>query len=222
MWFKYVNPMKVNQSKSIYKPQCLCLSVLMAAGILLSACKKVPEKSPEEPLEVSVSDEELLLKADEVTALLQKRLGSQLKTAMQSGGPVAGIQVCQQIGQSLTNSINEKLDGVLVTRTSLRIRNPKNAPTTADRQVMEGWLKQVADTGGGKLPQNEIVRRDDGSVVVYKPILTQQLCMKCHGEPATFTPELISLIKKHYPDDQATGFKEGSLRGVFKAIFPKN
>jgi hypothetical protein len=210
--------MGTNKYNSIY--QSLCIAALMTTGICLFACKKVPEKISEEASPVTANDEKLMLKAGEVSALLQKRLGSQLKAAMTSGGPIAGIQVCQQVGQSLTSSTNEELDGVKVTRTSLKVRNPKNAPTLGDKQVMENWLKQVAD--GGEFPKNEIVHREDGTAVVYQPIITQQLCMKCHGDPSTFAPELISLIEKHYPDDQATGFTEGSLRGVFKVIFAED
>jgi hypothetical protein len=210
--------METNKYKSIY--QSLRIAALSTAGICLFACKKVPEKISEQASTLSASDDERLLEAAELSGLLQKRLGSQLKAAMTSGGPIAGIQVCQQVGQSLTNSTNEELDGVKVTRTSLKVRNPKNAPTLGDRQVMENWLKQVAD--GGEFPKNEIVHRDDGSVIVYQPIITQQLCMKCHGDPSAFAPELISLIEKHYPDDQATGYTEGGLRGVFKVIFAED
>ena len=181
----------------------------------MSACNK--EKVDKALIESE--DKEYLVHANEATDLLAKRLGGQLKAALESGGPEAGIEICQQIGQSLTQSTNNELDGMTVTRTSLKIRNPLNAPSPKDKEIMMQWQKQLEKNG--KLPESEVVHQEDQSPVVYKPIITQKVCMKCHGNPSTFSPELTSLIKKHYPDDQATGFTEGSIRGAFKVIFPK-
>jgi hypothetical protein len=35
-------------------------------------------------------------------------------------------------------------------------------------------------------------------------------------------PEVLAVIRKHYPEDQATGFKLGQLRGAFTLKKPLN
>lgn len=42
---------------------------------------------------------------------------------------------------------------------------------------------------------------------------TAEACLGCHGEK--IKPELVELIDRHYPQDQARGFREGDLRGAF-------
>jgi len=54
---------------------------------------------------------------------------------------------------------------------------------------------------------------------VYKPLPTGKVCLKCHG--TNIDPKIAETIKKFYPKDQATGFKEGDLRGVIVAEIKK-
>ncbi len=49
----------------------------------------------------------------------------------------------------------------------------------------------------------------------YKPIYTKRLCLKCHGDMQTLASGVYKQVKKHYPTDKATGYKEGDLRGMF-------
>jgi hypothetical protein len=46
------------------------------------------------------------------------------------------------------------------------------------------------------------------------------LCLVCHGE--TLAPEIAAQIAAQYPEDQATGFADGDLRGVFWVEFPSD
>jgi hypothetical protein len=39
----------------------------------------------------------------------------------------------------------------------------------------------------------------------YKPLVIQEVCLKCHGDPAAFSPELTTALRELYPTDQATG-----------------
>jgi hypothetical protein len=40
-----------------------------------------------------------------------------------------------------------------------------------------------------------------------------------HGDPDTFAPEVSQALQKLYPDDAATGFAIGDLRGAFRVEF---
>ena len=46
-----------------------------------------------------------------------------------------------------------------------------------------------------------------------KAIPTAPLCLQCHGE--AIAPPVAEKITKLYPEDKATGFREGDIRGAF-------
>ena len=46
-----------------------------------------------------------------------------------------------------------------------------------------------------------------------KAIPTGKLCTKCHG--TELKPEVKAKLAEFYPDDKATGFNKGDLRGAF-------
>jgi len=196
--------------KLSFKIGCL----ICASGAVLSSCHKKPESVSWD----TTSDESFLATADESSHLLMKRLSEQLKTALAAGGEKAALQVCQQVAQPLTNTTNTELDGITVTRVALKVRNPENEPSDQDRQVMEKWLQVLRDEKGDVL-KSEVVRNTNGSVFVYKPIFTQEVCLRCHGDSSSFSDEFVSLLDNYYPNDQATGFTQGSLRGAFKITF---
>ena len=52
-----------------------------------------------------------------------------------------------------------------------------------------------------------------------EPIVTQPLCLTCHGDVQD--PALAARIKDEYPEDEATGFQPGDLRGVFWVTYPE-
>ena len=190
--------------------------VLILLGVV--ACQKEDTEAgvPAEPEEAS-QEQQYLQKAEEASGVLMKRLGGQLKAALQAGGPVAAVQVCQQVAQPMTEAASAEFQGYAVSRTALRVRNPKNAPDEADRKVLERWEKAVES--GQKMPDPHLARREDGRVVVYRPIMTQAICLKCHGDPGQLDEELKNLLVENYPRDEAVGFQEGSLRGAFKVVF---
>ena len=49
-----------------------------------------------------------------------------------------------------------------------------------------------------------------------KAIPTDDVCLTCHGKQI---PEKLSAqLEKLYPDDQATGFSKGDIRGAFTVV----
>jgi len=145
---------------------------------------------------------------------LKKSLGTQLKAALQSGGPENALKVCQQIAQPITNQTSETQAAATVTRTALRVRNPVNAPTESDRAVLSEWENLLAE--GKALPPSKVIRTSENQAIYYQPIITESICLKCHGDPSGFSPDLSQKITKLYPEDQAINFSEGDLRGAFR------
>ena len=104
--------------------------------------------------------------------------------------------------------------GVRVGRTSHRLRNPENAPS----QWLEPILaRYVAEPQRG---EPTVVVLPEGRVGYVEPIRMKALCLTCHG---TALSESVSLrLAALYPNDEATGFELGDLRGLFWAEFPSS
>ena len=62
---------------------------------------------------------------------------------------------------------------------------------------------------------------DDGRLAGLLPISTMPLCLMCHGEKNSLMEPIRTALHENYPDDQATGFAPGDLRGWFWLEIPK-
>ena len=50
-----------------------------------------------------------------------------------------------------------------------------------------------------------------------EPIVAQPLCLTCHGK--AISEATRAALAERYPDDKATGFEKGDLRGLFWVEF---
>jgi len=141
-------------------------------------------------------------------------LKGELQTAMKSDGPVNAIEVCQLKAPSIASDISKK-KGWQVTRTSLKTRNPANNPDFWERMVLKRFDEQkLQDIDAKQLEHYAVVEENDLAKFRYmKAIPTVGVCMNCHG--VTLAPEVAQKIEKLYPNDQATGYKPGDIRGAF-------
>lgn len=147
--------------------------------------------------------------ASDLAAALQ----IELQQAIREGGPVQGIETCRIRAPEIAAARSD--DYVTVGRTALRVRNPENAPDSWEFEVLEDFERRIrAGEDPSTLEAWTRVEMDQRSVGRWmKAIPTQALCLTCHGD--SLAPELRAAIEATYPDDQATGFKLGELRGAF-------
>jgi len=139
-----------------------------------------------------------------------KTLKTTLKKALLDAlgqGPEAAIEVCSAKAQRLARAASN--ERVTVGRTSARLRNPKNAP--------RGWVKPIlADYQRSPgVPPYRTVLLDKGGVGYVEPIYTARICLTCHGSDPS--PSVAQRIRARYPEDRATGFRAGEIRGLFWA-----
>ena len=149
-----------------------------------------------------------------------RQLGAQLKqeltSAMQSGGPVEAVNACNIKAVEITRALNRD-SAIKITRTSLKARNPDNRPDAWEQQALQSFERQL---GEGR-PASELVHAEKfvrGQAItlrMIKAIPTQGLCLSCHGYEETLAPPVLKVIKDHYPNDQATGYSPGQIRGAF-------
>jgi len=150
--------------------------------------------------------------ADRGAALLAP-FKRELKQALQQGmaeGPITAVEVCQLRAPEIAASYST--GGVEIGRSSHRLRNPANAPRDWMRPIIDAYLERPGEATA------RVVELDDGRIGYADPIRTQGLCLVCHG--SSLSPQLGEVIAARYPEDQATGFAEGELRGIFWAEFP--
>lgn len=141
-------------------------------------------------------------------------LKNELQAAMQSGGPTAAIEICNTRAMPLTGEIAEQ-HGLQLVRVSLRNRNPANAPNTWQAAVLQDFDRRAAlGEDVNQLTWSETVDNGDGQEFrLMKAIPTGGVCLACHG--TALSPEISQVLNELYPDDRATGFSEGDIRGAF-------
>jgi len=147
------------------------------------------------------------------------QLKTELKAAMKEGGPSNAIQVCKNKAPQIAAEISEK-QGWRVARTALKLRNPLNEPDAWELKVMQEFEKRKASGEEIKtLEYAEIVTNGGKKQFRYmKAIPTGEVCLKCHGND--IDPNVAATLNNFYPHDQATGFKEGDIRGAFTITQP--
>ncbi len=157
-------------------------------------------------------DEALIISAsDTLVSQFQSDLKGHLMEAMQKKGAVGAISVCKEIAPAVADS--HSVNSWTIRRVSDKNRNPDNRATVEEKAI----LKLFADTVPAP-PEFYGVWEEGDTVTTYhfyKPIYTQGLCLNCHGDIQTLAPGVLDAVKRNYPDDKATGYKVGDLRGMF-------
>lgn len=186
------------------------LSVLLMAAPLLPSLAHAAEEA---------MWPEWVEKSRELSMQLGKELKGELGAAIEKGGPVAAIDVCHTRAPAIAARLSAE-SGARVGRTALRVRNAANVPDDLERAVLEQFAGDMAAGRiEGPLEAAFEIKREDGIERHYlRAIPTEALCLTCHGE--TLAPELAAVIARDYPGDQATGFKQGELRGAFRVVWP--
>lgn len=143
---------------------------------------------------------------------LKQGLMKALTEAMASGGPEAAIAVCRDEAPKIAAAASR--DGVVVGRTSDRLRNPDNAPRAWAAPI----LAEYAAAPGDARPPHRVVALPDGRFGYVEPIAVAEVCTQCHG--AQVAPAVRAKLAALYPEDRATGYAAGDLRGLFWVELP--
>jgi hypothetical protein len=160
---------------------------------------------PEEMTDAQKAQHERCLAA--VNSLASEMMG-ELMAALDSGGPAEGIAVCQGKAPQVAAQVAEAY-GLDIGRTSFALRNTSNAaPPWAEKLVAERVGEPVFLAG----PAGEL-----GALL---PIRLKAECQMCHGPAEAIADDVRSAIAEYYPEDRATGFAAGDLRGWFWVEVP--
>ena len=170
----------------------------------------------------ALADEDLAALIDtsrEAVKSFAGALREQLMSAMADGGPAAAIQVCNVAAPGIAATVSDAR-GWRIGRTSLKLRNPDNAPDAWELSVLSDFeARKAAGEDPGTLDHAAFVVGEGKRTFRYmKAIGTQPVCTLCHG--TGIAPEVADRLDALYPDDQARGFEAGDIRGAFSIVQP--
>ncbi len=166
----------------------------------------------------AVEHQELLLKGKEIADSVGSVLKANLMLAMGSDGPVHAVEFCNLEALPLTGEFNTPYN-VQVKRTSDRLRNPNNAPSTLESSVIADY--RFEQSSGVPL-RPKLALDEDGRKVFFAPIFTGAPCLICHGNEANMDEGLREKLTELYPADDAKGFGIDELRGIWSVTFNKS
>lgn len=189
---------------------------LACAGLpllVIAACgsKREPPPAPT-ATEVDASapltpEARVAARAGEALGPFKQQLAMALTSALKQG-PEAAVDVCAKEAPRL--AAQAAAPDVVVGRSAIRLRNPQNAA----RPWLGPVLSELAALPSAK-GARRVVPLNDGRYGYAEAIVLQPQCTPCHGRE--IEPTLLQRIRARYPDDQATGFAPGQLRGAFWA-----
>ncbi|WAJ39557.1 DUF3365 domain-containing protein [Pseudomonas sp. GOM7] len=151
--------------------------------------------------------------AAQIPPFAEQLLGT-VRQAIADGGPTAAVQACQALAPQIASEHSQH--AWQVGRTSLKVRNPDNAPDAWERTVLERFASAAkAGTPIKELRHGEEV---DGQYRYMQAIAVGEPCLACHG--TAIKAEVQATIDQYYPQDQARGYQLGELRGAFTLSRP--
>ena len=209
-----------------FAPVTIVMALTAALGV--TACgggETADDASPETveqpaaPIAVSAEDAAAVAElAQPVAMTLARTLQTNLVQAMQESGPVGAMEFCNVEALPLTQQVSEE-QGMVVKRTSWQLRNPANTPDALEVAALAHFA-EAYEASGGAIPEDWVQADPGGGFRYYKALPTAAPCLNCHGNDEQLAPGVAEALAELYPQDQATGFSEGQMRGLLRVAVP--
>lgn len=162
-------------------------------------------------VEGKVDKAELKTQAITIVKQFGGTLKPQLKKALSEGGVKHAIEVCSVQAPNIAKDLSTTTDWQ-VKRVSLKTRNNHNAkPDAWEKLVLEEFEhRQQQGENAQAMAKAEIVNNE---FRFMKAQAVEPLCLTCHG--SELSDEAKAALAQYYPDDKATGYTLGEIRGAF-------
>lgn len=197
------------------KPALIFLAFFITASVIFSYSCKSDRKSTavsEMSSDTTIVDTtNYAAMGQQFVSAAQGVLAKNLIDAINKNGPEHALEFCNIKAYPLTDSMSQALNANLK-RVTDKTRNPDNQ-ANADELAHIAFLKTQLANGEALTPK---VIEQHEKMVGYYPIITNKLCLQCHGKPnADVSAATLEKINSLYPGDQATGYGENELRGLW-------
>lgn len=166
----------------------------------------------------NADDDTMLGEARKVATKLPPKLLAALQQEISKSGPEGAILVCKDMAPKMAGEISRQT-GWKIKRVSLKARNDARAiPDAWEKAALEDFDKRAA--AGEPPAQLEKGEKVGNEFRYVKALPVQPLCLSCHGPVDQLTPAVKSALAQHYPNDLATGYSVGQIRGAISVRRP--
>jgi len=187
--------------------------VILASVVVAMGCQQQPKPKAVESTSLDYGEIGM-----EYASSTKAILGKNLVGTIKEKGTVAALEFCNFRAYPLTDSM-ALVHNAMIKRVSDKPRNPNNQASKEELQYLEGFKKQLMS--GEEI--SPLVNTESEQVHFYYPIITNGMCLQCHGKmDEQIKPEVASRIDALYPDDKAKGYDVNQVRGMWSIVFDKN
>lgn len=183
------------------------LTIILISSLFVLSCKE----SNEETIDLESYKLELSGHAKEYMMGLKSILVENIKV----GGPIQAVNVCSDTAAILTEDY-AKSANIEIKRFSIKNRNPNNSPNNLERKILVQFQNMLKEGNLNSKSYSIKATSLNGkpAVVYFKPIMIDAPCLNCHGQVQNINEKVRTQLSKKYPDDKATGYSIGELRGA--------
>ena len=187
--------------KQMNLQKLLCVSLL---SLLISS---------QASAETNYTDKELKQIAKKAIQTVGGKLKHTLGQKVKKGGFENAALFCSKEATSLAKEASSSLPkGVSIKRITNKPRNSNNQATKEQILVLQELENKQKL---GKMPKMLVKKISQNHYQVYKPLVIGKKCLNCHGDNSNLNQNAFKIISENYPDDKATNYKLGQLRGAF-------
>jgi hypothetical protein len=159
---------------------------------------------------------EYTTKGKEIAQASFNALSEKLIEQMQQGGTQKAIPFCNVEALPITKELSKKYNAE-IKRTSNKLRNLANKPSERELEIIQKYENEIVKNMEN-FPVVEL--NEKNQINFYAPIKIKANCLVCHGKvEESVTIKTDSIIKSLYPNDEAIGYNEGDLRGIWSITF---
>ena len=144
-------------------------------------------------------------------------LGKNLLNAIKTLGSHGALDFCNLRAIHLTDSMSNHLRA-RIKRVSDQPRNPRNQASKDELRYLTDGKEKIKNG----IKPSPLVTEFDKHYVGYYPILTNEMCLQCHGSTQSdIAAETLKVIKSKYPEDKAIDYNSNELRGIWVVQWEK-
>ncbi len=183
--------------------------IILAFFAILAGCMQTSNTLSE------ADKKSYLTLGDSIATYTQLMLLKNLTQAIEDRGTTGAVAFCSEKAIPLSQDASET-HHVQISRLTDKNRNPDNKLSSETDKKAWSAISQLMNDK--ETPQKHWIGKEGDAVYYYKAIpLGMPTCLSCHGKKdGDIAAETLQEISKRYPNDLATGYEMGQLRGVWK------
>jgi len=146
----------------------------------------------------------------------KKQLGKNLKKTIKTKGTKEAVSFCNINAMPILDSM-ALVHNAKINRVSNKPRNSYNVSNLEETAMIVDYQAQL-DNGKELKP---ILNETNDLATFYMPIVTNDMCLKCHGSVDKIDRKTLDEINKLYPKDMAIGYTSKQIRGIWRIEIEK-